>query len=150
MFSFVWDKVNFISSTSFGFDLYVDPVLIWLIILLLFSKTWKSQWLCMRWTPVMECSCPSMTQTLMLFTFVERLVIVVLVQWHNVLGIISLIKSFFFFFTWQGDSSIRYFEITDEAPYVHFLSTFGSKEPQRGMGYMPKRGLNVSKCEIAR
>lgn len=50
----------------------------------------------------------------------------------------------------KGDSSIRYFEITDEAPYVHFLSTFGSKEPQRGMGYMPKRGLNVSKCEIAR
>ncbi|NP_001083772.1 coronin 1C L homeolog isoform X2 [Xenopus laevis] len=50
----------------------------------------------------------------------------------------------------KGDSSIRYFEITDESPYVHYLSTFSSKEPQRGMGYMPKRGLDVNKCEIAR
>lgn len=50
----------------------------------------------------------------------------------------------------QGDSSIRYFEITDEAPFVHYLNTFSTKEPQRGMGYMPKRGLDVNKCEIAR
>ncbi|NXL77459.1 CORO6 protein, partial [Leptocoma aspasia] len=49
----------------------------------------------------------------------------------------------------KGDSSIRYFEITDEAPYVHYLNTYSSKEPQRGMGFMPKRGLDVSKCEIA-
>ncbi|GAB5579133.1 coronin-1C isoform X1 [Prionailurus iriomotensis] len=49
----------------------------------------------------------------------------------------------------KGDSSIRYFEITDESPYVHYLNTFSSKEPQRGMGYMPKRGLDVNKCEIA-
>ncbi|XP_074869540.1 coronin-6 isoform X2 [Carettochelys insculpta] len=50
----------------------------------------------------------------------------------------------------KGDSSIRYFEITAEAPYVHYLNTYSSKEPQRGMGFMPKRGLDVSKCEIAR
>uniref|UniRef100_A0A3B4Z7V1 Coronin n=1 Tax=Stegastes partitus TaxID=144197 RepID=A0A3B4Z7V1_9TELE len=50
----------------------------------------------------------------------------------------------------KGDSSIRYFEITEEPPYVHYLSTFSSKEPQRGMGFMPKRGVDVSKCEIAR
>ncbi|KAK3514492.1 hypothetical protein QTP70_018673, partial [Hemibagrus guttatus] len=50
----------------------------------------------------------------------------------------------------KGDSSIRYFEITEEAPYVHYLNTFTTKEPQRGMGYMPKRGLDVNKCEIAR
>ncbi|NWS72728.1 CORO6 protein, partial [Crotophaga sulcirostris] len=50
----------------------------------------------------------------------------------------------------KGDSSIRYFEITNEAPYVHYLNTYSSKEPQRGMGFMPKRGLDVSKCEIAR
>lgn len=49
----------------------------------------------------------------------------------------------------KGDSSIRYFEITDEPPFVHYLNTFSSKEPQRGMGFMPKRGLDVSKCEIA-
>lgn len=50
----------------------------------------------------------------------------------------------------QGDSSIRYFEVTDEAPYVHYLSIYTSKESQKGMGYMPKRGLEVNKCEIAR
>uniref|UniRef100_G3QB65 Coronin n=1 Tax=Gasterosteus aculeatus aculeatus TaxID=481459 RepID=G3QB65_GASAC len=50
----------------------------------------------------------------------------------------------------KGDSSVRYFEITDEPPYVHYLSTFSTKEPQRGMGFMPKRGVDVSKCEIAR
>ncbi|XP_029430594.1 coronin-1B [Rhinatrema bivittatum] len=50
----------------------------------------------------------------------------------------------------KGDSSIRYFEVTNENPYIHFLSTYASKEPQRGMGYMPKRGLDVNKCEIAR
>lgn len=57
---------------------------------------------------------------------------------------------FRFWMCLQGDSSIRYFEITDEAPFVHYLNTFSTKEPQRGMGYMPKRGLDVNKCEIAR
>ncbi|RVE65797.1 hypothetical protein OJAV_G00119960 [Oryzias javanicus] len=55
-----------------------------------------------------------------------------------------------FYLCGKGDSSIRYFEITDEAPFVHYLNTFSTKEPQRGMGYMPKRGLDVNKCEIAR
>ncbi|KAM7108776.1 LOW QUALITY PROTEIN: coronin-1B [Ciconia maguari] len=51
----------------------------------------------------------------------------------------------------KGDSSIRYFEITEEPPPTsHFLNTFTSKEPQRGMGWMPQAGLDVSKCEIAR
>lgn len=59
------------------------------------------------------------------------------------------IKMFLLLFT-QGDSSIRYFEVTDESPYVHYLNTYSSKEPQRGMGYMPKTGLEVNKCEIAR
>ncbi|KAG7274716.1 hypothetical protein CRUP_021157, partial [Coryphaenoides rupestris] len=50
----------------------------------------------------------------------------------------------------KGDSSIRFFEITDEVPYVHYLNTYTTREPQRGMGYMSKRGLDVNKCEIAR
>uniref|UniRef100_A0A8D2JGH7 Coronin n=1 Tax=Varanus komodoensis TaxID=61221 RepID=A0A8D2JGH7_VARKO len=54
------------------------------------------------------------------------------------------------YLTGKGDSSIRYFELTGEAPFVHYLSMFGSKESQRGGGWMPKRGLDVSKCEIAR
>ena len=50
----------------------------------------------------------------------------------------------------QGDSVIRYFEITDEAPYIHYLNAYQSSDPQRGMGAMPKRGLNVNNCEIAK
>jgi len=50
----------------------------------------------------------------------------------------------------KGDSVIRYFEVTDEAPYVHYLNQFLSSEPQRGIGMMPKRGVNVNLCEITR
>lgn len=50
----------------------------------------------------------------------------------------------------QGDCTIRYFEVTDESPYVHFLSLYSSKEPQRGAGFLSKRGVDVNKCEIAR
>lgn len=50
----------------------------------------------------------------------------------------------------KGDSNIRYFEITDEPPFVHYISTYQSTEPQRGIGMMPKRGCDVHQCEIAR
>nr|KAI8753633.1 coronin-1C-like isoform X1 [Biomphalaria glabrata] len=50
----------------------------------------------------------------------------------------------------KGDSIIRYYEVTDEAPYVHFLTLYQSNAPQRGIGFMPKRGLNVNNNEIAR
>ena len=50
----------------------------------------------------------------------------------------------------QGDSLIRYYEVTNEAPYVHYLELYQSKQPQRGIGFMPKRGLNVNNNEIAR
>jgi len=50
----------------------------------------------------------------------------------------------------QGDSVIRYFEVTDDAPFVHYLNCYQSSDPQRGIGWMPKRGLNVNACEIAR
>ena len=50
----------------------------------------------------------------------------------------------------QGDSTIRYFEVTEAPPYVFFLSMYQSKDPQRGMGYMPKRELDYMKCEVMR
>lgn len=50
----------------------------------------------------------------------------------------------------KGDSNLRYFEITEEAPYIHYINTYQSPEPQRGMGCMPKRGCDVLSCEIAR
>lgn len=50
----------------------------------------------------------------------------------------------------KGDSVIRYFEVTDEPPYVHYINTFQSPEPQRGIGMMPKRGCDVNQCEITK
>lgn len=50
----------------------------------------------------------------------------------------------------KGDSAIRYFEYTPEPPYVHYLNTYQTSDPQRGMGMMTKRGLNVSSCEITK
>lgn len=50
----------------------------------------------------------------------------------------------------KGDSVIRYFEITAEPPYVHYINTFQTPDPQRGIGMMPKRGCDVSSCEISR
>lgn len=53
-------------------------------------------------------------------------------------------------FRLKGDSVIRYFEITSEAPFVHYINTFQTSDPQRGIGMMPKRGCDVNSCEITR
>lgn len=50
----------------------------------------------------------------------------------------------------KGDTNIRYFEIQDDAPYQFFLSQYSGKEPQKGVGMIPKRSCDVSKCEISR
>jgi len=50
----------------------------------------------------------------------------------------------------KGDGNIRYYEIVDEAPYIHYLSEFKSATPQRGLAFIPKRVVNVSECEVAR
>jgi hypothetical protein len=50
----------------------------------------------------------------------------------------------------KGDGNIRYYEIVDEAPYIHFLSEFKSSTPQRGLSMLPKRSVNISDCEIVK
>jgi len=45
---------------------------------------------------------------------------------------------------------VRYYELSDEAPYAHYLNEYKSSVPQRGMCFMAKRNLNVGECEIAR
>ena len=40
--------------------------------------------------------------------------------------------------------------MVDESPYIHYLSQYQSGTPQRGLGVMPKRGLDTSRCEIMR
>jgi hypothetical protein len=60
----------------------------------------------------------------------------------------SVLNYFVFYF--QGDSVIRYFEVTPEPPFVHYINTFQTPDPQRGIGMMPKRGCDVTSCEITR
>lgn len=50
----------------------------------------------------------------------------------------------------KGDGNIRYYEIVNEPPYCHYLNQFLTGFPQRGLGFMPKRGLDVSRCEVFR
>ena len=50
----------------------------------------------------------------------------------------------------QGDCTIKYFEISKETPYVHYLSQYQSTTPQRGFGVLPKRAVQVNKCEVFR
>ncbi|XP_028300031.1 coronin-2A isoform X3 [Gouania willdenowi] len=50
----------------------------------------------------------------------------------------------------KGDGNIRYYEISSEKPYIHYLTEYRSLLPQKGMGVMPKRGLDVSTCEVFR
>ncbi|KAH9509688.1 Coronin-2A [Bulinus truncatus] len=50
----------------------------------------------------------------------------------------------------KGDGNIRYFEIDSEDGSVHFLNTYQSALPQRGLGMMPKRGIDSFKNEVAR
>ncbi|KAJ8000726.1 hypothetical protein DPEC_G00183340 [Dallia pectoralis] len=50
----------------------------------------------------------------------------------------------------KGDGNIRYYEIGSEKPYMQYLTEYRSHLPQKGMGTMPKRGLDVCSCEVFR
>jgi len=50
----------------------------------------------------------------------------------------------------KGDGNVRYYEVVDEAPYIHFLTEYKSATPQRGMGWAPKLSMDLNSCEIAR
>lgn len=50
----------------------------------------------------------------------------------------------------KGDGNIRYFEVTDDAGLVYYLSDYKTSAPQRGIGWLPKTGMNVNACEVAK
>jgi coronin-1B/1C/6 len=49
----------------------------------------------------------------------------------------------------KGDGNIRYFEIVDSEPYVHYLSEFRDNSSQKGIAWAPKRAVDTTKCEVA-
>jgi len=50
----------------------------------------------------------------------------------------------------KGDCAIRYYEINDDPPFVHYINTYTTSEPQRAFAFMPKRGIDSVKNEINR
>ncbi|KAL9626691.1 MAG: hypothetical protein Q9164_007818, partial [Protoblastenia rupestris] len=48
----------------------------------------------------------------------------------------------------KGDGNIRYFEYQNDK--FEFLSEYKSSEPQRGVAFLPKRGVNVHENEVMR
>jgi len=48
----------------------------------------------------------------------------------------------------KGDANIRYFEVTDKDPYVHYLDAFNSTTPLKGFCFFPKRCVDTKKHEI--
>ncbi|KAJ5960828.1 uncharacterized protein N7479_007978 [Penicillium vulpinum] len=48
----------------------------------------------------------------------------------------------------RGDGNIRYFELENDK--FEFLSEHKSADPQRGVAFMPKRGVNMHENEVAR
>ncbi|KAJ1555354.1 hypothetical protein HK096_003097 [Nowakowskiella sp. JEL0078] len=54
------------------------------------------------------------------------------------------------FLAGKGDGNIRYFEWVDEDTSLYYLSEYKSSDPQRGLGFLPKRACNIAECEVAR
>jgi hypothetical protein len=49
----------------------------------------------------------------------------------------------------KGDATIRYYEVVDEEPYVHFLSDFRDNESMKGACFLPKTACDTKTCEVA-
>lgn len=50
----------------------------------------------------------------------------------------------------KGDGNIRFYEVVDAAPFIFKLGEYRSTVAAKGVGFVPKRGLDVLKCETAR
>ena len=50
----------------------------------------------------------------------------------------------------RGDGNIRFYEVMNEAPWLQYLNQFVSGAPQRSVGVLPKRGVDVMSCEVFR
>jgi len=48
----------------------------------------------------------------------------------------------------KGDSVVRYYELVDEDPYFHYITTFQTSASQRGLAPIPKRSVSVNENEV--
>lgn len=54
------------------------------------------------------------------------------------------------FLAGKGDGGVKYFEVNNDAPFVHFIDEARSNEPQKGFARLPKRSVDTSVCELAK
>lgn len=50
----------------------------------------------------------------------------------------------------KGDGNVRFFEVTAEDPFLHYISDYRSTVPQKGFDFLPKRCVDVMSHEIMR
>jgi len=50
----------------------------------------------------------------------------------------------------KGDNSVSYYELRNDDKICHYLSLYRDGVPQKGGGWVYKRGLSVMKCEVQR
>lgn len=50
----------------------------------------------------------------------------------------------------KGDGSIQYYELVNNDRILYTLGVYRTPEPQKGGGWVPKRGLEVMQCEVQR
>ena len=54
------------------------------------------------------------------------------------------------FLVGKGDCNMRYYEVVESAPLIHYVDQFVGKDPQRGAALCPKAVCDVATCEVAR
>jgi len=50
----------------------------------------------------------------------------------------------------KGDNSVSWYEFRNDDKMLHYLSLYRDSTPQKGGGWIYKRGVNVMKCEVMR
>jgi len=63
-------------------------------------------------------------------------------MYDNDIGVLYLVG--------KGDGTINYYELANDDKKIYLLGTFRNTEPQKGGGWVQKKGLDVWKCEVAR
>lgn len=54
------------------------------------------------------------------------------------------------FLAGKGDGNIRYYEVVDFDPFLHFIQSYKSTVPCMGVSFIPKRKVDTGKCEVMR
>ncbi|ETO31192.1 Coronin [Reticulomyxa filosa] len=67
---------------------------------------------------------------------------VLLPHWDNDNGVLYMVG--------KGEGYINYFELDNDEKILHALGTFRSTVSQKGGGWVPKKAMDVWKCEVAR